>query len=69
MTLPVRPPPCPFAINNQGQIVGIAFDGVRIRGFLLHDGRFTRITPPGAFFFGSFATDIDDRGRIAGASF
>jgi probable HAF family extracellular repeat protein len=61
----------PFAINNQGDIVGLAFDGVRIRGFLLRDGRFTRITPPGAFvpwLIGTFATDIDERGRIAGTS-
>jgi probable HAF family extracellular repeat protein len=58
----------PFAINNHGQIVGFSFDGVRNHGFLLRNGRFTRITPPGAFFFGTFTTDIDDRGRIAGAS-
>jgi probable HAF family extracellular repeat protein len=58
----------PFSINNHGQIVGAYFDGVRYRGFLLSAGTFTRITPPGAFFFGSFATDIDDHGRIAGAS-
>jgi uncharacterized membrane protein len=61
----------PFAINTHGQIVGISSDGVRARGFLLSNGTFTRITPQGAFIpfvIGTFATDIDDRGRIAGAS-
>jgi uncharacterized membrane protein len=60
----------PFAINNHGQIVGLFSDGVRNRGFLLSNGRFTRITPPGALAptTGIFVTDIDDRGRIAGAS-
>jgi uncharacterized membrane protein len=61
----------PFAINNDGDIVGVSFDGVRFRGFLLKDGRYTRITPPGAFLpwlIGSAATDIDEQGRIVGAS-
>lgn len=61
----------PAAINNHGDIVGLAFDGVRIHGFLLKDGRFARTTPPGAFvpwLIGESATDIDERGRIAGAS-
>jgi uncharacterized membrane protein len=60
----------PFAINNHGQIVGRSSDGVRNRRFLLRNGRFMRITPPGAFipyFIGTLATDIDDRGRIASA--
>jgi hypothetical protein len=60
----------PFAIKNHGQIVGISSDGVRRRGFLLRNGTFTRITPPGAFIpyvVGTFSTDIDERGRIAGA--
>jgi probable HAF family extracellular repeat protein len=56
----------PFAINNHGQIVGVSFDGTTFHGFLLSNGTFTRITPPGTFLPGSFATDIDDRGRIAG---
>jgi hypothetical protein len=49
----------------------LSSDGVRLRGFLLSNGTFTRITPPGAFIpflIGTLATDIDDRGRIAGAS-
>jgi probable HAF family extracellular repeat protein len=61
----------PTAINNHGQIVGVCFDGVRRRAFLLSNGTFTRITPPGEFIpylVGTFATDIDERGRIAGAS-
>jgi uncharacterized membrane protein len=61
----------PVAINNHGDIVGITFDGVRGHGFLLEDGVFTRITPAGEFIpyvIGVFVTDIDDRGRIAGAA-
>jgi uncharacterized membrane protein len=61
----------PTAINNRGDIVGIAFDGVRNRGFLLKDGQFTRITPPGAFIpwlIGTINSDIDKRGQIVGAS-
>jgi hypothetical protein len=58
----------PFAINNRGQIAGVALEGVRYYGFLLSNGQFTRITPPGQFFYGAWATDIDDRGRIAGVS-
>lgn len=61
----------PFAINNRSDIVGFFNDGVRNKGFLLKDGRFTRITPPGSFvpwLIGTFATDIDERGRIAGTS-
>jgi hypothetical protein len=61
----------PVAINNHGDIVSSLFDGVRLSGFLLTEGMFTRITPPGAFFpylLGTLVTDIDDRGRIAGAS-
>ena len=61
----------PFAINNRGQIVGSLFDGVRFSGFLLEDGIFARIAPPGALFpylLGTFATDIDDGGRIVGTS-
>ncbi len=52
--------------------MGVSFDGVRNHGFILSDGRFVRITPPGAFIpyvVGALASDIDDRGRIAGASF
>jgi hypothetical protein len=50
---------------------GYADAGGRIRGFLLNHSTFARITPPGAFVpcvIGTFTTDIDDRGRIAGAS-
>lgn len=61
-------PFAPIAINNRGQIVGVTFDGVRFRSYVLDNGIFTRITVPGVFFGGFFATDIDDRGRIAGTS-
>ena len=58
--------PLPSAINNRGQIVGAYRDGeFQIYGFKLDKGRFTAIKIPGAKAE-SFATDIDDRGRIIG---
>jgi hypothetical protein len=59
----------PIAINNHGAIVGVTSNGVRIRGFVLSDGEFTGVMPGPFFNLGACATDIDDRGRIAGASF
>jgi uncharacterized membrane protein len=58
--------PTPYGINNHGQIVGPYRDSqFQILGFKLANGRFTEIKIPGARGE-SFATDIDDRGRIIG---
>jgi hypothetical protein len=58
----------PLGINNQGQIVGGAFDDVRRFGFMLKSGTFTALAAPGAFLE-AFPFDIDERGRIVGFSF
>ncbi len=58
----------PYGINNRGQIVGAYRDDqFQIYGFKLDKGRFTAIKIPGARGE-SFATDIDDRGRIIGST-
>jgi probable HAF family extracellular repeat protein len=59
----------PFGLNNRGQIVVSTTDGplTNIRAFLMRDGvdgPFTEINVPGAS--ATFATGIDDRGRIVG---
>jgi uncharacterized membrane protein len=58
--------PVPYGINNRGQIVGAYRDDqFQIYGFKLEGGRFTAIKISGARGE-SFATDIDDGGRIIG---
>jgi probable HAF family extracellular repeat protein len=58
--------PLAQGINNRGQVVGAYRDNqFEIYGFKFSDARFTAIKIPGARGE-SFATDIDDRGRIVG---
>jgi uncharacterized membrane protein len=58
--------PIGYAINNHGQVVGAYRDDqFQIYGFLFDDHGFFPIRPPAARGE-SFATDIDDRGRIIG---
>jgi uncharacterized membrane protein len=58
--------PLGYGINNHGQVVGpYRDDQFQIYGFQFDDGGFSPIRPPGARGE-SFATDIDDRGRIIG---
>jgi uncharacterized membrane protein len=58
--------PLGYGINNRSQVVGAYRDDqFQIYGFLFDDRGFTPIRPPGARGE-SFATDIDDRGRIIG---
>jgi probable HAF family extracellular repeat protein len=59
----------PTGINNRGQIVGAYADGGRLRGFLLSDGEFRRLTDPPGVFLQSLALDLDDFGRIVGFHF
>ena len=56
----------PFGINNHGQIVGTYTDNTGTYAFLLNNGAFTTINPPGALVQFAVAFDIDDRGRIVG---
>jgi hypothetical protein len=51
---------------NLGQIVGVYTDNTGTYAFLLSNGVFTTINPPGAFVQSIIAFDIDDRGRIVG---
>jgi probable HAF family extracellular repeat protein len=58
--------PVAYGINNLGQVVGAYRDDqFQIYGFRFDDRGFTPIRPPGARGE-SYATDIDDRGRIIG---
>src|SRR5262245_16150498 len=58
--------PLPNGLNNRGQVVGAYRDSqFQIDGFLAEAGRFAALRPPGARAE-SYATDIDDRGRIIG---
>ena len=53
-------------MNNRGDLVGAYRDSeFQIQGFRFRNGRLTAIRIPGAQAE-SFATDIDDRGRIVG---
>jgi probable HAF family extracellular repeat protein len=51
-------------INNHGQIVGIAFDGVQRRGFLLDSGDTTLIEVPGAV--NTRTSAINNPGQVVG---
>ena len=54
-----------MAINERGQIVGLAYDANGgSRGFLFERGRFRMIAGPAAAY--TRAIDIDNRGRIVG---
>jgi YD repeat-containing protein len=56
----------PFGIDNSGTVVGSYRDSTfDIYGFVLYRGRFVELRAPGALIE-SFATDIDDSGRIIG---
>jgi YD repeat-containing protein len=58
--------PIAYGINNRGQVVGAYRDDqFQIYGFQFDDRGFSAIRPPGARGE-SYATDIDDRGRIIG---
>jgi probable HAF family extracellular repeat protein len=58
--------PIAYGINNRGQVVGANRDDqFQISGFRFDDRGFTLIRPPGARGE-SYASDIDDRGRIVG---
>jgi len=59
----------PFGINNPGQIVGVFDDGVRGRGFMWENGKFTAPAIPPGTFGTAFPVDINDEGRIFGVYF
>jgi hypothetical protein len=59
----------PGGINNQGEIVGLYIDNAGGGGFMLRNSTFTNTPAPPGAFQGSFAVDIDDRGRILGFYF
>jgi hypothetical protein len=69
--MPSAPPsialgPIGYGINNRGQVVGpYRDDQFQIYGFVFDERGFGAIRPPGSRGE-SFATDIDDRGRIIG---
>jgi hypothetical protein len=54
-----------LGINNHNEIVGSRGDDARIRGFVLSNGKLTRIATAATVII-SFAFDIDDRARIVG---
>jgi uncharacterized membrane protein len=51
----------PFGINNRGQIAGQYADAQGLHAYLLHDGTYKTIDPPGG---STIAANINDRGEI-----
>jgi uncharacterized membrane protein len=55
-----------FAINDQGEIVGVYFDGVVLHGFVLRDGVFTTLNAPGSEGL-THPNGVNDAGDVVGA--